>query len=113
MEDYSTFSCVLFAFGILFVLVSSIEYFFPAKYKNLKGYRTKNSLKNEESWNFAQKKYAKSMFYSALFLIILSFIGLVLSIPNVYGFITSLAIIIILAIRIYIKTEKALKDKFY
>jgi uncharacterized membrane protein len=110
--DNNVFSSMLFVFGILFLIIAPIEYFFPPKSRNMKGYRSKNSLKSQEHWDFAQNYYAKAMFFSALLFIILSFIGTFLNLTDKIGFITSLLIIVLYFLITRIKTEKAIRNKF-
>lgn len=61
MEN-SALPMLFFTFGLMFFIVSIFEYFFPSKSRSQKGYRTKRSLYTHESWDFAQKYYAKMMF---------------------------------------------------
>jgi uncharacterized membrane protein len=71
MDNNITFSLMLFVFGIIFLIIAPIEYFFPPKNRNQKGYRSKNSLKSQVHWDFAQKYHAKMILFSALFFIFL------------------------------------------
>ena len=64
MKYTSSVSLILLSFGIVFTIVGLIEYVFPPKSRNQKGYRTKNSLKSQEHWNFAQKHSAKLIVFS-------------------------------------------------
>jgi uncharacterized membrane protein len=112
MDNNITFSLMLFVFGIIFLIIAPIEYFFPPKNRNQKGYRSKNSLKSQEHWDFAQKHHAKMIFFSALFFIFLSFIGQFFSLSDKFGFIASLIIIGLSFLITRLKTEKAIRDKF-
>jgi uncharacterized membrane protein len=107
-----TFSLMLLTFGIVFILVGLVEYIFPPRSRNQKGYRTKNSLKSQEHWDFAQKYSAKITLISALCLIVISFIGSLFPFSDTTGFIASLIVIVFFAFFIRQKTEKAIKDRF-
>jgi uncharacterized membrane protein len=66
MESYAVFimiDIVFIFFGFLFVQ------FPPKKINSFYGYRTKNSMKNQENWDFAHRYSGKMM--TTLFLILL------------------------------------------
>jgi uncharacterized membrane protein len=107
-----TFSLMLLTFGIVFIFVGLVEYVFPPKSRNQKGYRTKNSLKSQERWDFAQKYSAKMALISVSCLIGISFIGSSLPFSDTTGFIASLIVIAFFMFFIRQKTERAIKDKF-
>ncbi len=107
-----TFSLVLFTFGIAFIFLGFFEYIFPSKDRNQKGYRTKNSLKSQEQWDFTQKYSAKMIMISALCSIAISFIGAYLPFTDIGGFITSIIIIVFFIFFVRQKTERAIKNKF-
>jgi uncharacterized membrane protein len=113
MTTVNLFSIMLLGTGVLFILISIIEYFFPHKKGNRNGFYTKLSNSSEETWVFAQKYYAKMIFFGALFCVILSFLGPFFPLKNdMIGFGLALGILIFVAIVIYIRTQKAIKDKF-
>lgn len=107
-----TFSLMLFTLGIVFILVGLVEYIFPPKSRNQKGYRTKNSLKSKEHWDFAQKYSAKMTIISAFCLIGIAFIGALIPFTDITGFIASLIVIVFVFILIRQKTERAIKNRF-
>ncbi|WP_281297697.1 SdpI family protein [Flavobacterium limnophilum] len=107
-----TFSLMLLTFGIVFIFVGFVEYFFPPKSRNQKGYRTKNSLKSQEHWDFAQKYSAKMTLISSICLVVIAFIGSLLSFSDTAGFIVSFVVILFFVFFIRQKTEKAIKDRF-
>ncbi|WP_281636634.1 SdpI family protein [Flavobacterium marginilacus] len=107
-----TFSLMLLTFGIIFIIVGFAEYIFPPKSRNQKGYRTKNSLKSQEHWDFAQKYSAKMTIISALCLVAISFIGLLFPFSDTMGFIASLAVVVSFYIFVRQKTERAIKEEF-
>jgi len=111
MEN-SLFSIPLLV-GFIFALVGSLMYQFPPQDINpLVGYRTKNSMKSQERWDFAQKYSSKLMIYLGTGLMFLSVIGLVVNIDeSTGGFISMGEILLVIIILIY-KTESAIKQKF-
>jgi len=108
----NTFSLILLTFGIVFVFIGIVEYIFPSKSRNQKGYRTKNSLKSQEHWDFAQKYSAKMITISALCLIAISFIGLSFPFSDIESFIFSFVVIAFFIFFIRQKTERAIKNRF-
>ncbi len=103
---------MLLTFGIVFIFVGFVEYFFPPKSRNQKGYRTKNSLKSQEHWDFAQKYSAKMTTILALCLIGISFIAPSIPFSDITGFIASLVVIVLAIILIRQKTDRAIKNRF-
>lgn len=66
---------MIFALGIIFIILGFILNIFPPKKINsLYGYRTTLSMKNKDTWDEAQKYSAKSFIFLGLLYIILSFI---------------------------------------
>ncbi|RED24766.1 SdpI/YhfL family protein [Flavobacterium cutihirudinis] len=107
-----TFTLILFTFSIIFIFVGLIEYIFPPKDRNQKGYRTKNSLGSQERWDFAQKYSAKMIIISALCSLIISIIGTILHLNDNEGFIAAIIVIVFFIFFIRQKTERAIKNKF-
>ncbi len=103
---------MLAVFGLLGLLVSFVEYFFPSKSRDQKGYRTKRSLYTQESWDFAQKYYAKMVFLCSLILLLLSFLSNFLAVSDKVGAILFGFTMLLVWIFIYFKTEAALRRRF-
>ncbi|MDN3678284.1 SdpI family protein [Flavobacterium paronense] len=112
MQNTSTLPMLMFTFGLLFLVISFVEYFFPSKSRNQKGYRTKKALYSQETWDFAQKYYAKMLFRCSLLLIVLSFIATFMTFSDTLAIVTFFITILLLSFFIYYKTENALKKKF-
>lgn len=97
----------LLLIGIIFTGVGMFMFFFPPKNINMFfGYKTSSSMKNQESWDFAQTYSAKRMIEAGIITILLSISTYFIPING--NWITP---IIIFASIIYIlyTTEKALK----
>ncbi len=112
MANSSVLPMLLFTFGLVFIFASIVEYFFPSKSRDQKGYRSKRSLFTQESWDFAQKYYAKMMFRCSLLFIVLSFLSAFLPISDTVGAIFFGVILLAACFFIYFLTENALKEKF-
>jgi len=99
--------------GSIFTVVGLLMYQFPpADINPLYGYRTKNSIKNKERWDFAQTYSAKLMMLCGIALMICSLFGLIFNISEGKGvFFATLEIFTAIAVLLY-KTEKAIKEKF-
>ena len=80
------------------------------------GYRTVNSMKSQERWDFAQVFAAKKMRKYGKYLMIIAFIGLpvIIFIPIGFLVLTILMLIIILIVIsvMIFQVEKAIKKKF-
>lgn len=102
-----------FIIGIIFLVVGIIMYLFPPKNINsFYGYRTSKSMKNQETWTFAQKYSSVKMIQSSIFLLLISCLGFFITFQsttqNIIGF-GALAIVIVF---MFFTTEKAMKTKF-
>lgn len=99
--------------GSIFFIVGFLMYQFPPTDINyLYGYRTTNSMKSKERWDFAQVYSAKLIIYCGVFLMLFSVVSLLFSVTETKGvLIGSVAIFASIAVLIY-KTEKAIKQKF-
>lgn len=94
--------------GSIFIIVGFIMYRFPPKKINMfYGYRTMNSMKTQERWDFSQKYSAKELMKFGGIILPLCFLGLY-DFPENY-----INIIVIFAVFIPIlTTEIALRKKF-
>lgn len=99
--------------GIIFIFAGMAVYVFPPKNINfLYGYRTSTSMKSKEHWVFAQRFAAIKIMQSSIFLMISSFLGLVLKIDRKTETILGIVLTLITVFFILYTTEKALKNKF-
>lgn len=100
--------------GVIFLLAAGLTHSFPPKEINyLYGYRTKRSMKSQESWDFAQRYSNIQMVKAALFMIVISFAGYLFSAENVaLHLIGGTAITIIGVAYMLITTERELKKRF-
>ncbi|MBL7472568.1 SdpI family protein [Robertkochia sediminum] len=99
--------------GACFLIAGWIMLKWPPKKINwYYGYRTSTAMKNQETWDFAQRYAAKELVKTAVLLIIL---GLLLSMVTLnvplslfLGVLLQLIVLIIMILRI----EKAIKNRF-
>lgn len=94
--------------GAILIVAGAIMYRFPPKKINfLYGYRTMNSMKSQERWDFSQKYSSKELMKFGLFLFVLSLLGLFdISEGIVNG------IVVLFVFLPIISTEIALRKKF-
>lgn len=94
--------------GAILIIAGAIMYKFPPRKINiLYGYRTMNSMKSQERWDFSQKYSAKELMKFGVFLFTLSLLGLFdISEGLVNGIVVLFVFIPILT------TEIALRKKF-
>ncbi|MDO5654771.1 MAG: SdpI family protein [Flavobacteriaceae bacterium] len=99
--------------GISYAIAGVIMYKFPPDSINyLYGYRTINSMENQEKWDFAQIYSSKVLIQAGILLILISFIGFLYQPDEITGLIIALSILIAVTIGIFLKVEIALKKKF-
>ena len=113
MEAINEFINPALLCGIVFLIAGIVTKRFPPKQINyLYGYRTARSMRSLEEWNYAQKYSAIKMIQIATFLILISIIAnIVLSDLKEFN-VASFFIVIISIMYLFVKTEKALKNKF-
>lgn len=96
--------------GPIFIIAGIILYKFPPKKINyLYGYRTKNSRKNENNWNYSQKYSAKimltlSIVYSLTLLLLANY-----KVNETLGLIIGLSLMFLMCFGIFYFTERKLK----
>ncbi|NLZ95640.1 MAG: SdpI family protein [Bacteroidales bacterium] len=103
----------LFLIALIFIITGFILHKFPPKTINtFYGYRTKRSMRNQNSWNFAQLYSSKLMMQLGLLYALIGLIGFIYKPSETIIAITAIALLIIIAAIIIVKVEKKLKNKF-
>ncbi len=104
---------ILLATGFLFLVSGWLLKKWPPKKINiLCGYRTARSLRNKESWDFAQKMAATEALKCGAILSIASAIGLFWHPAISIAAMVSLGFILAVSIFFFLRIESALKNKF-
>ncbi len=104
---------ITFFCGIIFVICGLIILYFPPKKINaLYGYRTKKSMKNQEYWDFTQKYSAKEMIKLGGLLSCCSVFGFIFKFEEFINIIIGLSLLILTAIILMFRVEKAINKKF-
>lgn len=99
--------------GVIFIIGGFIMLKFPPlKINSLYGYRTSNSMKSQERWHFAQKYASIEMMKLGGFLTLTALLGLIFKPKGKLGMIVGLGLMLIMVIFLWIRVEKAIKDKF-
>lgn len=99
--------------GPLFMIFGIIIFKFPPRTINaLYGYRTSNSMKSQERWDFAQFYSAKEMIKLGAALALTSFTNLFYNPPDLIGTAVGLGLLFTLVITLVVKTERALTNRF-
>ncbi|GAA4761575.1 MULTISPECIES: SdpI family protein [Flavobacterium] len=112
MNDFLEFSYpISFLVGIIFIVISLITRILPPKKINaLYGYRTLASMKNQETWDFAQRYSSNKMIHAGLFLIVVSFLKIV--IEEKHEILLNLLFLFLATLYLLFTTERAIKNKF-
>lgn len=97
--------------GVIFIVFGFILKKRPPKSVNhLYGYRTPKSMKNETNWAFSQLYAANEMLQLGFILIPVGVVMAYLSIESEFvEAMTSIAMLILLVIRLFIRTERAIE----
>ena len=99
--------------GLAFLIAGIVMFFFPPKKINfLYGYRTKNSMRNIDRWNFAQRLSSKLLILFGILLLLTESAGVIFDIDESLNNIIGLVESILLTIFLFVKTEFDLKNKF-
>ncbi|MGC6428791.1 MAG: SdpI family protein [Flavobacteriales bacterium] len=99
--------------GPLLLLFSIIYYYFPPKNINaLYGHRTNMSMKNQDTWNEANKRSTKSMFWSSTYTCIIQITGIILGFNNEKLILYSTIFLVASLVIGVIKVENQLKNIF-
>ena len=106
-------SLILVVFGIIFCLAAFLHKRFPPKQINFfYGYRTRQSMKNSESWNFAQSLSSSKMKNMSFRLIglglIMSFVRLEILLSLCIGTTSVISMLVLMIFQI----ENELKKHF-
>ena len=100
-----------FLVGTTFLLVGFLIKKRPPKTINhIYGYRTKRSMKDQKSWDFAQQYSAKEMIQAGYYLLAVSFIGWFIQLPELVTYPIGLGIMVTVMIIMFVRTENALKE---
>jgi len=96
--------------GIVFVMAGWILKKFPPRKINLMyGYRTRLSMKNQESWEAGNRYSAKMMLRSGTLLMLISPAGSFLPFSEISGIIAGLILLLGVCLTVYFLTENHLK----
>ncbi|MGB6035824.1 MAG: SdpI family protein [Cryomorphaceae bacterium] len=98
----------------VFIIAGLILVFSPPKKINyLYGYRTKRSMKSQETWDYAQPIAGRQLVYFAMAYLCTSLIHVIApDISDGLGAAISLSFLVIGVIVLYRKTERELQTKF-
>ena len=104
---------ILFLSGGIFYLAALVFSKFPPKKINyLYGYRTKASMKSQESWNFSQNYTSKKMKYISLYIFIIGAFSSFLNIELMWSLWLGIIISILMPVLVILEVEKELKTRY-
>ncbi|WP_394747729.1 SdpI family protein [Spongiimicrobium salis] len=97
---------------IMFVAGWILKKYPPKKINEFYGYRTKNSKKNQERWDFAQQYSAKEMMFQGAMVSLSCILGVFMEPRAGIGVVIGLGIMIFAFIILMLRTERAIKTRF-
>ena len=113
MDINSPALIILVSTGIIFIIAGLFLYRWPPKEINmLYGYRSKRSMRNQETWNFAQSLGGKSMIGAGVLMIILGVTFSLFTIGHTSSVVIGISLLILIAMFMFLVTEKIIKQKF-
>jgi uncharacterized membrane protein len=99
--------------GLIFLLAGFIQQRFqPKKINHLYGYRTSNSMKSQESWDFAQDYSAKKMMKTGAYITVLGLLTYSIDFQHLWSVLTALVIVTISPLLMLLQVETELKKRF-
>ncbi len=84
----------------------------PRKINFWYGYRTKRSMKNKESWDFAQKYSGDLSLRYGVTMVLIAFAGLYLPLSGLWAEFLALPVMFLFIIMMLVKVERALEEEF-
>ncbi len=108
------FFFINFLTGIIFIVAALVQMKFPPKKINsLYGYRTKNSMKSQEAWDFAQSYSSKLMLIFGVGLCSIAIISnMMFPLKTEYQIVLSILIINVIVVVMIVIVEEELKKRF-
>lgn len=104
---------VSLACGIVFIGAAVIMLLFPPrKINDFYGYRTTNSKKSQERWDFAQRFSSWRMIESGVVLTLVSIVIEYGQISKEIGVFIGIALLVASCLYMFLRTESAIKKKF-
>lgn len=76
------------------------------------GYRTSTSMKNKQTWDFAQRFMGDLILKSSFYVFCLSILGYLIPLDFIYLMILGIIILFAWVVYLIIRTEKAIKQNF-
>jgi len=99
--------------GPAFLIIGALMLIFPPKNINsLYGYRTSNSMKSQERWDFAQIFSAKEMIKAGAILLLTTIASLFYTPDEIVGTILGVSLMLAVVILLVVKTERAIAKRF-
>lgn len=113
MEIIDTLLIVPLLCGPIFILAGiAMSAFPPKKINALYGYRTSNSMKSQERWDFAQKYSSRELINSGGILLFTSVLGFLIKPSDDMAIILGLGLMIAVIVVLFIRVETAIKKRF-
>jgi len=113
MISINAFTLILGSTALVFVVAAWLmRQYPPTKINQLYGYRTTNSMKSQDHWDYAQKISTIEFLKAGVILLLLAPLGFFFTSGDAIGSILALIILIIIVWHAIHKTERSIKIKF-
>ena len=113
MENLNPFCLILLLTGGVLLLAAAIQYKFPPKKINpFYGYRTKVSMRNQETWDFAQRFSALQMMKVSRAMLVIGGLCWLFNFSPPFPLPIGMGVVILFPLVMILKVEKELKKRF-
>lgn len=94
-------------------MAAAVQFKFPPKKINhFYGYRTKTSMRNQQTWDFAQQFSALEMIRTSIVMVVLGGLSWGFDFSPPYPMASALALTVLFPLVMVLKIEKELKKRF-
>ncbi|MCH1517659.1 MAG: SdpI family protein [Flavobacteriaceae bacterium] len=113
MESFNPLSLILCCGGLIFVIAGYIQQKFPPKKINhFYGYRTRKSMRDQESWDFAQAYSSRQMQKMGAGIVLLGGLAWLADIHSIWGIGIGIIIFVLCPLLMLVEIEQMLKKRF-
>ena len=113
MESINPLALILVCGGLIFVAAGYIQQKFPPKKINhFYGYRTRKSMRDQESWDFAQTYSARQMQKMGAGITLLGGLVWLIDIHSIWSIGAGITLFILCPLLMMVKIEMELKKRF-
>ena len=113
MESFNPISLILCCGGLIFVIAGYIQQRFrPKQINNFYGYSTRKSMRDQESWDFAQAYSSRQMQKMGVGIVLLGGLAWLADIHSIWGIGVGIIFFVLCQLLMLAEIEQVLKKRF-